>query len=557
MATIKVVLVSGKKTLNLEFRQPNFSIGKKGTLLVPLPWIRDEHLVVDNSGGFVRVRCGDGARATLDGMNIGKEWVTLPADSTLVLPGPNNKQISLRFTYTPAGAAAVLLKHDQPLHVEDDPELAQPPLATASPLDQQGWNTICGPQQSTSAPSTPPAACADRQPRRRSRLPKIAVALLFLLLAGAMAASIVNVKLRSAEAARVASDKHWIEEQFTKAQSLLDQKQYSAAKAALESIEPVARKYPDCGGTLAYAANLLKTPEITLCAKGYAEANGKWLPPETVAAWKLAKEQDDPKIDALEQKALTARNAKDFDAARQACEDALSLIDSYPVKPHPKDKTIRNLLDDVKNASVATEMSAKGLVLYEGKWMTRTEQVRRENQAKGLVEYKGKWLSKSEAFVEEQTDKGLVFYDGKWMTPDQRLEAQGMVKFEGKWMPLKEKETVLAKRSEAARIEQERLAAEERKKEQAEQLCKDAYAKSQEYCRKVLNKAADSASFKPYNSGEVTVTLKDGWYTVTAPVRYLNDLGAMMDRTYYSNLRPVPGKPGSWEEKGKVFLTGN
>src|SRR5690606_31241832 len=73
------------------------------------------------------------------------------------------------------------------------------------------------------------------------------------------------------------------------------------------------------------------------------------------------------------------------------------------------------------------EMEAKGLVLHQGKWVTKEEKERQVNEAKGLVEIDGKWVDKREyervkkdaEQARERAEKsaqGLFEVNGKWVT---------------------------------------------------------------------------------------------------------------------------------------------
>jgi hypothetical protein len=237
--------------------------------------------------------------------------------------------------------------------------------------------------------------------------------------------------------------------------------------------------------------------------------------------------------------------------ARRSSEEALALMAAEPVHPHPLEEEVTGLRDDIKNNLVAAEMTAKGFVLYEKRWVTPQEQFRLEQIANGLAEYKGKWMSKGDAFSAEQTDKGLVLFQGRWMTPDEQKVAQGFVKFEDTWVKPEEKARILEERAQAARLEGERLereriaAAQEAERQQKERVAidakmPDAYSMSQAFVRDILKSPA-SAQFQPYESPKVSVTYKDGWYTVMAVVDAQNGFGALLRSTYLCKLQPVGG----------------
>ena len=75
----------------------------------------------------------------------------------------------------------------------------------------------------------------------------------------------------------------------------------------------------------------------------------------------------------------------------------------------------------------ATSQRSKGLVEFEGKWVTPAEKTRIEKErfavaqrAKGLVEFEGQWI----AFAEAQKKRGLVELDGKWISPDEKRQVE-------------------------------------------------------------------------------------------------------------------------------------
>jgi hypothetical protein len=67
--------------------------------------------------------------------------------------------------------------------------------------------------------------------------------------------------------------------------------------------------------------------------------------------------------------------------------------------------------------------------------------------AKGMVQYQGKWVTKEFA---DNTDKGLVQYLGKWVTPEEMYKAKGLVKYHGTWISAARMKTI-EKRQEEAR----------------------------------------------------------------------------------------------------------
>ena len=563
MPAIHARIRLGHKTRSFDLRQRTITIGKAPgcVLRLHVPWLEDQHLVIDNSDELVRIRCaGLNARARLSGSAMTADWTLLPASGRVTIVGPNGNELLLDFSYLQPKHNAVVLQGDA-YRVADDGDDQAAPIVTASPLDQKGWLDFVLPANGAMEAGHGASAKVSAAPKaKKSLLSKREYAVIGIMvgtLAIAMAAFVYNGHRRAVAADRVTADIQWASARLAQAEELLKRREYVAAKAVLDASEPVANKYDVLSYERSKISYLRGTNEIKLGAAGYVEMEGRWLPAETARAWRTARERDDPKIASLEQRAVDAQKAKKLDDARLACEDALAVMDSHPVKPHPKEKALRTLLETVKNEAIAAEMIAKGFVLHDNKWVTPQDKLRFEQLAKGLVEYRGKWLTKDNAFAAEQTDKGLVLHQGRWMTQDEKMKADGFIQFEGKWMKPEEKTALIAQRQEEARKEQELIAArkkrQEEEREQArlaavkvEEMKDTAYLMSQVFLKRQL-KAPASAIFQPYESADVTVVLNDGWYIVKAVVDAQNAFGALLRSTYYSKLRPVPGKPDMWE----------
>jgi len=73
---------------------------------------------------------------------------------------------------------------------------------------------------------------------------------------------------------------------------------------------------------------------------------------------------------------------------------------------------------------------SKGYVLFEGEWMPPEEKKRIEEERRE---------EEQRRFAMEQRKKGLVLYNGKWVTEDEKYRAMGMVKFQGEWMTPRER----------------------------------------------------------------------------------------------------------------------
>ncbi|MCY2928897.1 MAG: hypothetical protein NTV86_05275 [Planctomycetota bacterium] len=504
----------------------------------------------------------------MNGRELASDWAILPPSSRVAIPGgPHAHSLLLDFDYKPPKHNAVILQGNAPSVTELDCD-SPSQLVTASPLDQQGWVNWAqaDPKPSdksiASTASIPVSSCGDK-PRGARKMPVlIGMGLcMFVTIVGLL---LYNGHCRTVEAEQVKAEMRYVRDHLVQAENLLGKREYVAAKAALEAAAPIARKYTALAYELNKITALQEADAIRLGAAGYVEEEGRWLPAETARAWAAARERDDPKIASREREASDALKAEKFDDARVACEEALALMASFPVKPHPKEKAIKDLLEAAKAQAQAAEMTAKGFVLYQNKWVTPDQKFRLEQQARGLEEYRNKWMTKDEAFAAKQTDKGLVLYGGKWMTPDDKMIAQGNVRFEGQWVRAEEKARIIAKREADAQLEQVRLAVEKARQDEerervrqeaarAEKLKATAYVMSQEFAKKKL-KAPASAIFQPYASGDVIVIYKDGWFAVKAVVDSQNSYGAMLRATYFSKLRPVPGSTSTWETESTFIL---
>lgn len=74
------------------------------------------------------------------------------------------------------------------------------------------------------------------------------------------------------------------------------------------------------------------------------------------------------------------------------------------------------------------------------------------NRALGKIEYNGRWFTKSELekFRElearEMEEQGLILHDGKWMSKEDAMRAQGYVEVDGQWIPREEADRMMAAR---------------------------------------------------------------------------------------------------------------
>lgn len=557
MPSIHAQIRLGHNTRSFELNHKTITIGRGNSCVLRLhvPWLEDQHLIIDNSDELVRVRCaGPKVRARLSGANLATDWQVLPSPGRITILGPGDDELLLDVSYVEPKHNAVVLQGDAFREANSGDGQAATTV-TASPVEA-----------AAKAPLNTTAGAEAGSKVKQSLLSKreyATIGIIFGVLLIAMAAVLYNAYRRSVAADLVSADTQWVFDHLAQAEELLQKRDYVAAKAALDAAGPVAKQYDSLSAQRNRISELLDTNEIKLGAAGYVKMEGQWLPAETARAWQSARERDDPKIVSLERKALDAQKAKELDVARLACEEALALMASHPVKPHPKEKALRTLLETVKNEAIASEMIAKGFVLHKNKWVTPQDKFKLEQIDKGLVEYRGKWLSKGNAFAAAQKDKGLVLFQGRWMTQDEKRTAEGFIQFEGKWIKPAEKTAIIAKRREQKTKEEQRLAAEKKRLEEkrkqarlaavkAEEMKATAYLMSQVFVKKQL-KAPASAVFQAYGSADVIVVLKDGWYIVKAVVDAQNTFGALLRKIYYSKLRPIAEKPGMWESESTFF----
>jgi hypothetical protein len=276
---------------------------------------------------------------------------------------------------------------------------------------------------------------------------------------------------------------------------------------------------------------MARRPEIQFGANGYQCIHGKWVDAAAALAWKDAEQQYESKIDQLLVAAGAQMAKSQYAEARVTCAEAVALMDRYPAagKPHWRLSEATQLDKDAQHQVVSAEMTAKGMVLYNDKWMTPDQR-----------------------FAEIQTARGLVKYNEKWMTPDEKMLAMGNVKVDGRWLTPAEKAALDKERAEAAR-----LAAAERARQaelarlaEIEKQKQDAYIGCQSFVKGQLARP-DSAKFPPYNDPGVSVDYSDGWYEVRATVEASTEWGLSRSARFTVKLRRNAN--GSWEaESTKV-----
>jgi len=285
----------------------------------------------------------------------------------------------------------------------------------------------------------------------------VAVLVLAVVLAGLVAALIVPYYRQSAQREEFRQAQALIMQHLDQAQDLIGAGRYQEAKKVLETAAVVAANHPGLAEQAEAIASLQAQPEIRLGANGYVKLDSDWLPEATGRAQLAARQRDDPRIIACEREAQAAQTQGRFAEGVKLCDQALALINAWPVKKHPRLAPITLLRDQLQTEATRVEMTAKGLVPYGERWVTPGEKLRLEQTAKGLVEYRGQWMSKDAALAAEQQDKGLVQYQGRWVTPGQKMEADGYVLFEGRWVRPAEQQGILAQREAAAKPGPHRL----------------------------------------------------------------------------------------------------
>jgi hypothetical protein len=507
--------------------------GEENDLILPLAWVRAKHLIVRHDAGVTRASTIDSqAQAFIGSEAITTAGAMLPPAGSITIPAPVGLPITLKFFFDGADKGAVLID-------EADTFNTVPPggeIAGVSPLDES-------PSVFAANLETPAPPKAKKRP-----LPRQAIGLIGfgVVLAIVIAALLWNDVRRSLYRATVAQDYTQVVQNIAQAKNLIDKGQYVEAKAQIDEATRVAGNRPSFTDQILILKEMSGRPEIKFGGLGYIKMERQWLPPETAAAWQAARAQDDPQIQTYFAQAKSAFAAnKDLESAQRECDQALALMAAEPVHPHPMQKEFTALRDTIHDRLVAVAMTAKGLVLFDKRWVTPAERFRLQQIAKGLAEYKGVWLTKDAAFAAEQKDKGLVLYQGHWMTPDAAEVARGYVKYEGAWMTPAQREQRINDRPHAVKNQAEQQAAAEQKAEQKqkdkdaiEAKYPDAYQMSQEFVKDIL-KTPGSAQFQPFNSPKVKVSYADGWYTVAGVVDAQNSFGVALRSRYICKLKPV------------------
>ncbi len=107
---------------------------------------------------------------------------------------------------------------------------------------------------------------------------------------------------------------------------------------------------------------------------------------------------------------------------------------------HMREQLERTIAIDPGNEQAHRQLGEERV---NGKWYRGDDAM----LAKGMVQYQGKWVTKEFA---DNSEKGMVQYQGKWVTMEEMYTAKGFVKYHGTWIsPLRMK--TIEKRQEEAR----------------------------------------------------------------------------------------------------------
>ena len=526
-------------------RQVVLGKGAGAQLRVPLAWLEDAHLEIRHESGLLRVRTLSPVVRVLSGEEmIDGEWRVLPASCELRVLGSNGQVLELFLAAMSRSGMTVLA---------ETPEVALLPMSSGAILVGVDGEVAAEPETLTVQALPPPRQMLAVEYFSSKRLIKWVVGGVVLLVVAALAFSEWR---RSNIRDAVRRDGAQYQQLVDQCREQMLAAKYVEAKTSLDAAQGIARQR-GWNDELEETRLLYNRPEIQYGANGYVLVGRKWVEQAVADAWRDARLKLDPRIDELIKTAQTQLKTNQYIDAQANCAQVLALIEQFPkvARPHPQEATAQMLGRQAKNEAIAGEMLAKGMVLYQEKWVTPDEKFALVQQAKGLVLYKGSWLGKEEAFATAQTDKGLVLYDDKWLTPDQKLIAQGYVQFEGKWVMAVERDNIQAQRAAEERVRQAeitRLAAARKEQEaarteqerQIERRKQEAFDMSQVFIKKTL-KHAESATFPDYTDGRVIVVYKDGWYLVRSPLKGENGAGSIVGRVYIVKLRPTTG--AMWE----------
>lgn len=548
MAMVQITVRLGGTSKVFKGSQRRIEIGKAPgcDLLLPFKSLRDHHLTLENRQEGMRVKAAlEESSVTLSGVTVGTGWIALPNQANLDVAISGGRTIVLEITSTPGPKSddlGAFILRDAPVGGqaaarEDDLDVQ----FASGGVGIQGAGTFNDIAELSSGAPVVPAA----EPVRIGQFSSTAA---IWMTAGLYVVLIVCAlgfnRYRQANARRIVeADTSLVNDQLAKANDLIRSRDYVGAKAAIDVAEPAAQRQPTLAPALAEIERLRGKPEIRYGAEGYEQVDDQWLPANIAHAYRTARERDDPRIAQLERMAAEAQASKRYEQGRLACDQAIALMEAMPVKPHPRYSAIKAQRDGLASDATAAEMTAKGLVQYQGRWVMPDEKIRLEQEAKGLVQYQGQWMTKDQvAEAQAKGDNGMVFFNGKWMTPDDKMKADGYVQFEGKWVKPPERDKILADRK-AEEVASKQAEAH------AEALKRVAYTNSQA-CIRASGHLPAAAKFQDFNDGKVSVVFDDGWYIVRGVVTMAN---GKSERTYYCRLRPKNAEGTEWEESTTLF----
>lgn len=154
--------------------------------------------------------------------------------------------------------------------------------------------------------------------------------------------------------------------------------------------------------------------------KGLVKYEDRWITPEE-------KEKIEEEIETKRRETERQRREKELFEAEQRRQGLVKFMDRFGQEHWDTSERIEIL----RQKDFEERQKAKGLILYQGKWITPTKKFEKEQLAKGLRKYVNrsghvtwgtpqqveKWHQKD--FEEEQRAKGLVKYEGKWISKDE------------------------------------------------------------------------------------------------------------------------------------------
>lgn len=550
MATLYLRLHVANKIKRFRSTRSLVTVGRSKScgMILPFPWLCDVHLEIEAiSADMIRVRLGDvAAHAESGGQALTTAWMEQLSPVRISIATPRGHSIVLEASVNQPNPDMAILREPGVVPSEADFE-AEPDMVSLSRIPSSSGMQSSGGELSVADWETPIGAERAGMTGGEKASIWLASVLMILLVGGAIG---INRFRHIWADELLTKDTKFVGEQMSRVEILLANQDYVGAKRALDKAEPVARQHPELAETVASIVEYRSSPALTMGVAGAVEVDGQWLPPEKARAWRAAREKDDPKIAQLEQQAAVAMQANNYEVARYTLEEALRIIDAQPVKAHPRRKALVSQLELARSLQVAAEMTAKGMVQHEGKWVKPEEKARIENTAKGLVEFEGEWMTRDEmAAVKARGGTGKVLYEGRWMTVEKKMEMQGYVQLDGVWVRQQERDTVLAKRQAAKdKAEATERDALNRKTqaERAEKLKSSAYEHTHDLVRQKLPTL--KLVFSPITSAGVHVAFDEGWYIVKG--EFEAD-GGGVKRAYYCKLRALENN--AWSVETLVF----